>query len=276
VATPLHVEKALKAEIDILWIGARTTVNPIVVQDLTSEETDAFQRAQDRIEKLCRESYESDVPIFIDAEDSWYQDVIDNISYEMMAKFNKKRAIVFNTYQMYRADMLDNLKKAIDSARVNEYQLGSKLVRGAYMEKERKRAEEMGYPDPICANKDATDKSYNEGLKACVDNIDIVAVANCSHNDYSNFYLAELLDGHNINRNSNRVFFAQLFGMSDNISFNLAKAGYNVSKYVPYGPVKSVMPYLFRRASENTSVEGQSSRELALIKQELKRRKNSR
>lgn len=144
------------------------------------------------------------------------------------------------------------------------------------MEKERERAKEMRYPDPICPNKEATDKSYNDGLTVCVDNIENVAVANCSHNEYSNYYLAELLNRHSIERDNNRAFFAQLFGMSDNISFNLAKAGFNVSKYVPYGPVKSVMPYLFRRASENSSVEGQSSRELQLIKQELKRRRKSR
>jgi proline dehydrogenase len=239
------------------------------------EEADSFQRAHDRIEKLCRESFENDVPVFIDAEDSWYQDVIDDISYEMMAKFNKEKVIVFNTYQMYRVDMLDNLRNAIETAGKEGYQLGAKLVRGAYMEKERDRAEELGYPDPICPDKEATDKSYNDGLTACVDNIDTVAVANCSHNEYSNYYLAELLNRHGIERDNSKVFFAQLFGMSDNISFNLAKAGFNVSKYVPYGPVKSVMPYLFRRASENTSVEGQSSRELQLIKQELKRRRKS-
>lgn len=244
-------------------------------EDLTLEEADSFQRAHDRIEKLCRESFENDVPVFIDAEDSWYQDVIDDISYEMMAKFNKEKVIVFNTYQMYRVDMLDNLRNAIETAGKEGYQLGAKLVRGAYMEKERDRAEELGYPDPICPDKEATDKSYNDGLTACVDNIDTVAVANCSHNEYSNYYLAELLNRHGIERDNSKVFFAQLFGMSDNISFNLAKAGFNVSKYVPYGPVKSVMPYLFRRASENTSVEGQSSRELQLIKQELKRRRKS-
>lgn len=245
-------------------------------EDLSLEEADTFKRAKSRIEKLCLEAFESKVPVFIDAEDSWYQDVIDSITYEMMEKFNKDLAIVYNTYQMYRVDMLGNLKAAIEAAREKGYYLGAKLVRGAYMEKERERAEEYGYPDPICPDKEATDKSYNDGLEVCVKNIDVVAVANCSHNEYSNYFLTELVQKHKIDPKITSVYFAQLYGMSDNISFNLAKAGYNVVKYLPYGPVKSVMPYLFRRAEENTSVEGQSSRELQLLKKELKRRKNSR
>ena len=244
-------------------------------EDLSLEEAEAFKRAKSRIESLCQEAFDNKVPLFIDAEDSWYQDVIDQITYEMMEKFNKEDAIIYNTYQMYRADMLYNLEKAIQVAREKGYHLGAKLVRGAYMEKERERAEEMGYPDPICPDKEATDKSYNDGLKACIENIDIVAVANCSHNEYSNYYLTELIEKNNIDPRNKRAYFAQLYGMSDNISFNLAKAGFRVVKYVPYGPVKSVMPYLIRRAAENTSVAGQSSRELQLIKKELSRRKNS-
>jgi proline dehydrogenase len=243
-------------------------------EDLSLEESDAFKRAKSRIENLCQEAFDNKVPVFIDAEDSWYQNVIDDISYEMMGKFNKNEAIVYNTYQMYRVDMLDNLKNAIKMAKENGYHLGAKLVRGAYMEKERERAEEYGYTDPICTDKTATDKSYNNGLEACIQNIDVVAVANCSHNEYSNFYLTELLEKYKIDPKTRRASFAQLYGMSDNISFNLAKAGFNVVKYVPYGPVKSVMPYLLRRAEENTSVEGQSSRELQLIKKEIQRRKN--
>ncbi len=240
---------------------------------LTDEETHEYKLAKSRIERLCSEAHENNVPIFIDAEDSWYQDVIDSICYEMMEKFNKERAIVFNTFQMYRRDMLDNLKNSIETARLKKYFFGAKLVRGAYMEKERERAEEMGYADPICVNKEATDTSFNSGLEVCIKNFDIVSVVNCSHNDYSNFYLTELLEESKIDINSPKVYFAQLYGMSDNITFNLSKAGYNVAKYVPYGPIKSVMPYLFRRADENTSVAGQSSRELALIKKEMSRRK---
>jgi len=242
-------------------------------QELTGDEKEAYSRVVERIDSLCGASFEHNVPIFIDAEDSWYQDVIDDIVYDMMEKYNRKEAIVFNTFQMYRKDMHGNLLTAIKNAREKGYYFGAKLVRGAYMEKERERAAEKGYDDPICVDKEATDKSYNEGLKVCIDNFDIVAVANCTHNEYSSYYLAELMEEKGIARDDRKVYFSQLLGMSDNISFNLAKAGYNVAKYVPYGPVRSVMPYLIRRAEENTSVAGQSTRELSLIKAEIARRK---
>jgi proline dehydrogenase len=193
----------------------------------------------------------------------------------MMAEFNKKRAIVYNTYQMYRADMLENLRKAFHYAAMNNYYLGAKLVRGAYMEKERERAEEKGYPSPIHPTKEATDDCYNKGLAFCIDNKQRVSFLSGSHNEYSNYYLTVLMEKHNVAHNDPRVWFSQLYGMSDNISFNLAKAGYNVCKYVPYGPVKSVMPYLFRRAAENTSVAGQSSRELSMIRREIERRRQN-
>ncbi len=242
-------------------------------QGLSEEEQGLYDRGIARMNRLSKAAFNHHVPIFIDSEDSWYQDVIDRVSYDDMAKYNVKEAIVYNTFQMYRKDGLENLIKAIDKAREKGYFFGAKLVRGAYMEKERERAEEKGYPDPICVDKDATDTSYNEGLKVCVENCDIVAVANCSHNEYSNYYLTELMEQKGLERNDTRFFFAQLFGMSDNISFNLAENGYNIGKYVPYGPVKRVMPYLIRRAEENTSVAGQSTRELLLIKTEVARRK---
>jgi len=175
---------------------------------------------------------------------------------------------------MYRADMLGNLKKAIQTAAQQNYFLGAKLVRGAYMEKEAERAAKLGYPNPIHPTKEATDNSFNQGLAFCVENRNRVSVMCGSHNEYSNQYLASLIEKHGLKHNDSHVWFAQLMGMSDNISFNLAKVGYNVVKYVPYGPVESVMPYLLRRAAENTSVAGQSSRELALIRKELRRRKN--
>ena len=241
-------------------------------KSLTEKEKSAFERARGRIEAICRAGYEADIPILIDAEESWIQDPIDAIVYAMMEQFNKKRAIVYNTYQMYRADMLDNLRKAFHYAAMNNYYLGAKLVRGAYMEKERDRAEERGYPSPIHPSKEATDDHYNKALAFCIDNKQRVSVINGSHNEYSNYYLTVLMEKHSMNNDDPRVWFAQLYGMSDNISFNLAKAGYNVCKYVPYGPVKSVMPYLFRRAKENTSVAGQSSRELSMIRREIQRR----
>jgi proline dehydrogenase len=210
--------------------------------------------------------------VLVDAEDSWIQDTIDSIAYEMMQRYNQKVAIIFNTFQMYRADMSGNLQEAYRQATGKGYYLGVKLVRGAYMEKERKRAEKLGDPDPINPTQAATDEMFNAGLSFCIDKPRISLVCG-SHNEYSNHYLTAVMEKHGLNPNDARVWFAQLLGMSDTISFNLAKAGYNVAKYVPYGPVQAVMPYLLRRANENTSVAGQSSRELALIRRELKRRR---
>ena len=244
-------------------------------KELTTKDHEDFERAKERIETICKTAHEEDVPLLIDAEETWIQDPVDQIAYSMMAKYNKEKAIVYNTYQMYRVASLQNLKNGFKEAAKEGFYLGAKLVRGAYMEKERERAEKMNYPDPIQPNKQATDDDYNAALKFCIDNKQRVSVINCTHNEYSCYYLAMLMEKHGMQKNDSRAWFAQLYGMSDNISFNLAKAGYNVAKYVPYGPVKSVMPYLFRRADENTSVAGQSGRELTLIKQELKRRKAS-
>jgi proline dehydrogenase len=191
-----------------------------------------------------------------------------------MAKYNRDRAIVFNTYQMYRTSSLGNIEKACIQAKEKGYHLGVKLVRGAYMEKERERASERGYPDPIQPDKASTDRDYNAALKFCVEHAELTETFNGSHNEYSNWYLANLLDEYGISHNDSRFWFAQLDGMSDHISFALARKGYNVAKYVPYGPVASVMPYLLRRADENTSISGQTNKELKLIRRELKRRKN--
>jgi proline dehydrogenase len=240
---------------------------------LSQNEVGEFQRIRERVEKLCSAAYENKVPILVDAEETWIQDPIDMLADEMMAKYNREEAIVFNTYQLYRTASLSNLKKAHKNAVDNNYFLGAKIVRGAYMEKERARAVEMGYPSPIHENKEASDKAFNEAILFCVDHIDKISFMCGSHNEQSNLYLTKLMTERNIKRSDKRVWFAQLFGMSDNISFNLAKEGYKVAKYVPYGPVRSVMPYLFRRAAENTSVAGQSSRELTMIRKELARRK---
>lgn len=245
-------------------------------EKLSPEESQAFERARERFRKICGHGYANDVPVLIDAEDWCIQNPIDDLVTEMMARYNKEKVIVFNTYQMYRTESLMNLKHSYERARDNNYFVGAKLVRGAYMEKERDRAEKMGYPSPIHPDKAATDKAFNDALEFCVKNIDRMAVMCGSHNEYSNAFLARLMGENGIARDDKRVWFAQLYGMSDNISFNLARKGYNVAKYVPYGPVRSVMPYLFRRAEENTSVAGQSSRELTLIRRELQRRKNAR
>ena len=240
--------------------------------ELDAAETAAFEKVRSRVNRICAKAHTSNIPVLIDAEETWIQDPIDKLAYEMMALYNKERAIVFNTYQMYRVDMLSNLRAAYHHATMHNYYLGVKLVRGAYMEKERERAALKGYADPIQPSKEATDKDFNKALMFCLDNKQRVAVVCGSHNEYSNQYLTVLMDKHGIKPGDKRIWFAQLLGMSDNISFNLAKGGYNVAKYVPYGPVESVMPYLLRRASENTSVAGQSSRELSMIRKEIARR----
>ena len=226
------------------------------------------------MDRICRKAYEHKVPILIDAEESWIQDTIDGLAYEMMAKYNKEKAVVFNTYQLYRTASLKNLRDSFHGAAMNNYFLGAKLVRGAYMEKERERAEELGYESPIYPDKESTDAAFNQALTFCIDNKQRISVMCGSHNEYSNYFLTVLMEKHSMKTGDDRVWFAQLYGMSDNISFSLAKAGYRVAKYLPYGPVLSVMPYLLRRAEENTSVAGQSSRELTLIQREMKRRKN--
>jgi proline dehydrogenase len=243
---------------------------------LSIQESAAWEQVRLRVDRICKKAFDCNVPVLIDAEDSWIQNPIDDLAGEMMAKYNGKRAIVFNTFQLYRSDMLGNLKKAFQHAVGQNYFLGAKLVRGAYMEKEVERALKLGYASPIHPNKEGTDEAFNQGLAFCIENKQQISVVCGSHNEYSNQYLASLMDKHELKHNDPHVWFAQLLGMSDNISFNLAKAGYNVAKYVPYGPVESVMPYLLRRAAENTSVAGQSSRELSLIRKELRRRMNGK
>lgn len=242
-------------------------------KELTKAEQAAYQRVRFRVNKICFAAHQHNIPVLIDAEETWIQNAIDSLAYEMMASYNKEKAIVFNTYQLYRTESLSNLKEAVATGRQQGYFIGAKVVRGAYMEKERSRALQFGYPSPIQPDKASSDKAFNEALQFCVENIDRVGVMCGSHNEHSNLLLTQLMNQFNIAIDDKRIWFAQLYGMSDNISFNLAKAGYNVAKYVPYGPVKAVMPYLLRRAAENTSVAGQSSRELTLIRKELKRRK---
>ena len=192
---------------------------------------------------------------------------------ELMMKFNKERAIVYNTLQMYRHDRVDYLKRLFEHAVANNYHIGQKLVRGAYMEKERERAEKMGYESPICATKDDSDKSYDDGLRFCMEHLDRISICAGTHNENSSILLTKLMAEKGVNKNDERIYFSQLLGMSDHISFNLAHNGYNVVKYLPYGPVKAVLPYLFRRAQENTSAKGQAGRELRLISKEVERRR---
>lgn len=230
------------------------------------------ERIRKRIEEICEFAYSIGQPIFIDAEDSWIQDAIDRITTEMMERFNKERAIVFNTLQMYRTDRLEFLKNARREAAANGYILAVKLVRGAYMEKERERAAEMGYPSPIHENKEAVDADYDAAIEYCLKHHEDVAFVAATHNEQSSDLLARKMVEFNIPADHPNVFFSQLYGMGDNISYALAKQGYNVSKYLPYGPVADTMPYLIRRAEENTSTAGQVSRELDLIEEEMRRR----
>lgn len=243
-------------------------------ESLSNDESLAFERMKNRVDQLCNAAFQKGIKILVDAEESWFQDVIDNLAYEAMEKYNRETCIVYNTYQMYRHDMLSRLKEALKLSKERGFLLGAKLVRGAYMEKEADRAKELGYPSPIQPNKAATDQDYNLGVQFCIENG--VYLVSGSHNEESNYLVVDLMEKQGIAKDSDRVYFAQLLGMSDNISFNLADAGYKVLKYVPYGPVEKVMPYLIRRASENSSIAGQSSREFSLIKKEIKRRKKSK
>jgi proline dehydrogenase len=240
--------------------------------DLTQEDKEEFNRFVNRVNTVCKASYESGTPILIDAEETWIQAPIDNLMDAMMAKYNKEDIIVFNTVQMYRHDRLDFLEKTLEKAIKGNYKVGMKLVRGAYMEKERERAEEKGYPSPIYPDKATTDMGYNDAQRFCMKNLDNMAVLSGTHNEQSTLELIELIEKYDLDKDDKRVWSSQLLGMSDNLSFNLANNGYNVAKYVPYGPVKDVMPYLMRRAEENTSVAGQTSRELVLINKEMDRR----
>ena len=242
--------------------------------NLSDEESKEAREFRNRIDILCKDAHEKDVPILIDAEDSWYQKFIDEIVEDMMVKYNQKKAIVFNTLQMYRHDRLEFLKESFRKAEEANYYLGIKFVRGAYMEKERERAQKMSYPDPINKDKATSDKMYDDGLRFTMKHLDRISVFSGTHNEDSNVLLTQLMEEKGIEKNDDRIWFSQLFGMSDNISFNLADQGFNVAKYLPYGPVKHVLPYLIRRAEENTSVAGQTSRELELIMKERNRRRN--
>lgn len=240
---------------------------------LTAEEQKEWDRVVERFDTICRIAHQKDVALLIDGEESWMQDAADDLVTDMMRKYNKEKALVFNTLQMYRWDRLDYLKKLHEIAKAEGFYIGMKLVRGAYMEKENARAQEKGYKSPICVSKQATDENYDAAVLYMVEHLDKMAIFAGTHNENSSYRLMELMQEKNIAKNDSRIFFGQLYGMSDNISYNLAAEGYNVAKYLPFGPVRDVMPYLIRRAEENTSVAGQTSRELDLIKKERKRRK---
>ena len=240
---------------------------------LDEEDEHSFQLSKEYLHEICQKAFDLQVKLFIDAEESWIQNSIDLLSYEMMEKFNKNEVIIYNTFQMYRVDMLGNLSNAIKSAKDQQYFLGVKLVRGAYLEKERQRSHEENYSEPLHKNKQDTDRDFNAGVDLCLNHLETVYFCIGTHNEESCIQLCDKMNSKGIPNNHKQIHFAQLLGMSDNISYNLAHFGYNVAKYVPYGPIESVMPYLFRRAEENSSIAGQTSREFALIKKEVNRRK---
>tara|TARA_R110002073_G_scaffold244979_5_gene407099 strand:+ start:10418 stop:11590 length:1173 start_codon:yes stop_codon:yes gene_type:complete len=241
--------------------------------DFTNAESEEWNRVVARYHAICKLGKERDVEILIDAEESWMQDAADDLLEDLMKTYNTEKPIVYNTLQLYRWDRLDYLKSLNERAKKEGFKLGFKIVRGAYMEKERERAKSKGYPSPICKDKSNTDANFNLTLAYILENLDNISVFIGTHNEESSYLAMELMEEKGISKNDNRVWFGQLYGMSDHISYNLANKAYNVAKYVPFGPVKDVMPYLIRRAEENTSVAGQTNRELNLLKQERKRRK---
>lgn len=243
---------------------------------LSDTESAAFSRIRGRVQRICARAGETGVPVLIDAEETWIQDPIDAFAEEMMAHYNRERTLVYTTIQFYRTDGISRLKALLQRAEAGNYRLGIKAVRGAYMEKERQRAAENGYPDPIQPDKASTDHDFNEAVRFCLQHRERISLLCGSHNEESNRMLQGLMVQEGMSSSDDHVWFSQLLGMSDNISFNLAAAGYNVAKYVPFGPVRAVVPYLLRRAEENTSVAGQSSRELQMVRKEVARRKATR
>ena len=243
------------------------------INKLSQKELIAYNNIEERFDTICKAAYDLDVPLFIDAEDSWIQNTIDQLFEKMMVKYNKEKVVIYTTIQFYRWDRLDYLKGLHKKAKENNCKIGVKLVRGAYMEKERERATDMGYKDPIHSTKEATDIDYDLALEYCLENLEDISICAGTHNEDSSQFLADLMEKHGVEKTDKRIYFAQLLGMSDHISFNLSNEKYNVAKYVPYGPVKEVLPYLIRRAEENTSVAGQTNRELSLIQKEIRRRR---
>ena len=243
------------------------------VELLPDAEKEEWHKVRLRMQQLCEVADKKNIGILIDAEETWIQEPVDALTILMMDVFNKNKPVIYNTLQLYRHDRLQFLKDSYTAAEERNFILGAKLVRGAYMEKERNRAADKNYPSPIQPDKNSCDNDYNAAVEFCIDHVDKISVIVASHNEYSNLYTTQLLDKKGLPHNHPHVHFSQLYGMSDNITFNLAKSGCSVSKYLPFGPIKDVIPYLMRRAQENSSVSGQTGRELGLIKKELHRRK---
>lgn len=241
--------------------------------NLSEDEKEEWERVKNRVEDLCKTAYEEKVRLYADAEETWMQTAADELMEEMMKKYNKDGVYIFNTFQCYRWDRLQYVKDLHERAKKEGFKVGAKIVRGAYMEKENARAKKLGYTTPICENKEATDVQFNSVMSYCLANLDDISVFIGSHNEVSNYLALQIMEDKNLAQDDQRIWFSQLYGMSDHISYNLAKKGYNAAKLLPFGPVRDVVPYLLRRAQENTSVKGQTGRELSLLREEKKRRK---
>ena len=251
-----------------------TVFKPTAIGRITEyEKSDVNQSIYNRFDRICKKAFEKNIKILIDAEESWVQDSIDNLVEMMMKKYNKENTIVFNTVQMYRHDRLDYLKKLLESAKKNNFKIGVKLVRGAYIEKENKRAKSLKYESPICVSKQATDANFDKGVDYILSNLNVFSLFCGTHNEESLYKIIDSIKYKRLEKKSNKIWLAQLYGMSDHITFNLANENFNVIKYLPWGPIHHVIPYLIRRAEENNSVKGQTSRELSLIRNEISRRK---
>lgn len=246
------------------------------IAQLTPAEREEWQRCVGRLKRICETAKVKNVGVLVDAEETWIQDPVDAMTMLMMDEYNKEKAVVYNTLQLYRHDRLAFLKESYSASQERNFVFGAKLVRGAYMENERKRAAEKGYPSPIQPTKETCDRDYDLATEFCINHLENLCMIVASHNEKSNLYATELLDQHGLPHNHPNIHFSQLYGMSDHITFNLAKSGCSVSKYLPFGPIKDVVPYLMRRAQENSSVAGQTGRELGLLKKELQRRKLNR
>lgn len=242
---------------------------------LSKNEEKELDKVKKRLDKLCHAAHKHQVPLYVDAEESWIQDALDNLVEQMMEKYNREKFVVFNTIQLYRTDRLAYLRNQFEKAQADGYLLGVKLVRGAYMEKERERAAEMNYPSPIHVNKKAVDKDFDAAVNFCLEHTEKIYCCIASQSEESTLSAMKKIEKKKLARNHPNILFSQLYGMGDNITFNLARLGFNTTKYLPYGPVRDVIPYLIRRAQENTSVAGQTGRELSLIQEEIKRRRGT-
>jgi proline dehydrogenase len=253
----------------IIWekISGRTELNV--------DEKEEWTKVKDRVDKLCYHAYQNDIRLYADAEESWIQKAADDLMEEMMSRYNQEKVLIYNTLQCYRSDRMEYLKSLHEKAKKQGFKVGVKIVRGAYMEKENARAKKHNYTSPICENKEATDVNYNSAMSYCLAHLDDINVFLGTHNEVSNYLALQTIEDKNLSLSDQRIWFCQLYGMSDDISYNLAKIGYNSAKLLPFGPVRDVVPYLLRRAQENTSVKGQTGRELFLLRKEKRRRKRA-